>query len=236
MPPTPYDIKFRLCGFQTTIQPFFWIIAALFASSSLGSISNMQIWILHMLTLMLAILISILVHELGHALTFRYVFSVPTVIVVHGFGGATIPLRHHQRQYHFFGTVKESFLAFSGPLAGFLLAALLLGFLYCVPDGERPFIADLFLLLLRAAAWISIVWGIFNLLPVYPMDGGHISREIFSFFFPRSGVKYSLLLSMFLASLLAVLSFRFGQLFIVFLFGYFAYQNYQELSFRSFRR
>jgi hypothetical protein len=68
------------------------------------------------------------------------------------------------------------------------------------------------------------------------MDGGHISREIFSFFSPRNGVANSLVLSIITAILFAILALRFGQIFMVILFAYFAYQNYQELSFRSFRR
>jgi hypothetical protein len=63
------------------------------------------------------------------------------------------------------------------------------------------------------------------------MDGGHISREFFSFFFPRRGIEYSLMLSMLLAVLLAVVAFRFGEIFLVFWFAYFAYQNYQEMTF-----
>jgi membrane-associated protease RseP (regulator of RpoE activity) len=84
--------------------------------------------------------------------------------------------------------------------------------------------------------WISIVWGIFNLLPIYPMDGGNIFREIFSFFSPRQGVRFSLVTSMTIAIVLAAWALHAQMFFVTILFVYFAYQNYQEMSFRSFRR
>ena len=28
--------------------------------------------------------------------------------------------------------------------------------------------------------WVNIYWGLVNLLPVYPLDGGQIARELFN--------------------------------------------------------
>jgi len=234
MNPTPQDISFRLFGFPTSIQPFFWLVAALITALHLGPIDNMPIWLVQMLVGTAGVLLSILVHELGHALTFRYLFRTPCTIVLHGFGGAAIPLRHYSRSYGFRGMVANSFLSFSGPLAGFILAFLMLMLLQVIPADDR-LAPSLFLFFLGWTAAISIIWGIFNLLPIYPMDGGRIVREFFAFCFPRRGVEFSLILSMMLAAVLAVLALRFGQFFITFIFGYFAYQNYQEMSARSFR-
>jgi Zn-dependent protease len=231
---TPNDVSFTLFGFPTAIQPFFWLIAALITALHLGNIGNMQIWIVQMFLGMLGVLLAILVHELGHALTFRYVFRTPSAIVLHGFGGMTIPLQNYLRGYGFRGAVANCFLSFSGPLAGFVLAFVMILFLLMIPSDDK-LAAKLFINFLQWTAVISIFWGIFNLLPVFPMDGGHISREIFLFFFSRQGVQFSLILSMLLAAMLAVAGFRFGEFFIAFLFAYFAFQNYQEMTFGSFR-
>ena len=230
---SPHDISFHLFGFPTTIQPLFWLIAAIIMGLSLGPIDSMPVWIVHMLIGIAAILLSLLVHELGHSLTFRYVFRTHSAIVLHSFGGASIPLQHYSRGYGFLGTLANCFLSFSGPLAGFILAFLMLALLEIIPAKENH-VSSLFIFFLTWTAWISIFWGIFNLLPIYPMDGGHISREIFLFFFPRRGIEFSLIFSMVLAVMLAVLAFRVGALYITFLFGYFAYQNYQEMHTRSF--
>jgi Zn-dependent protease len=231
MNPTPNDLSFRLFGFPTSIQPFFWLIAAVITAVYLGPIGNMQLWIVQMLLGIAGILLSILVHELGHAFAFRYVFRTPSAIVLHALGGVTIPLQHFSRSYGIRGMAASCFLSFAGPAAGFVLAGVMIAFCTVIPpdsEGLALFLLDFFL---YWTATISIFWGIFNLLPIYPMDGGHISREFFSFFFPRRGIEYSLMLSMLLAVLLAVLSIQYGQFFMTLLFAYFAYQNYQEMTF-----
>jgi len=233
---TSNDISFKFFGFPTTIQPFFWLIAALITALNLGGINNdMPIWFAKLFIGMAGVLLSILVHEFGHALTFRYVFRTPCTIVLHGFGGFAVPLRHYSRSYGFMGTMSHGFLSFSGPLAGFILAFVMIFIQTIIPVNEN-LSSTLLRFFFNWTILISIFWGIFNLLPIYPMDGGHISREIFLFFFPRRGVEISLIVSMFTAAVLAVLALQTERLFITFFFAYFAYQNYQEMTFGSFRR
>ena len=234
--PTSNDFSFRFFGFPTTVQPFFWLIATLLTALHLGNINNdMPIWFTKLFLGMLGVLLSILVHELGHALTFRLVFRTPCAIVLHGFGGFAVPLQHYSRGYGFMGAVANGFLSFAGPLAGFVLAFLMLLLAHVVPN-DGSFVNSLLHYFFDWTAMISIFWGIFNLLPIYPMDGGHISREFFLFFFQRRGVEFSLIVSMLIATLLAVMALQSGEFLITFLFAYFAYQNYQELTLGSFRR
>ena len=53
----------------------------------------------------------------------------------------------------------------------------------------------------------SIFWAILNLMPVYPLDGGQIARELFLIFNARNGIRYSLMLSIMTGAGLAVLGF-----------------------------
>ena len=239
MRPNSHDLSFRLFGFPTIIQPFFWLVALLITAVSLGGINNnMPLWLAFLVVGAVGVLLSILVHELGHALTFRYLFRTPCTIVLHGFGGMAVP-EYQRRRSGFYGAVAQCFLAFSGPLAGFILAFFALLFLKLVPaNPENAGLAiGLFYYFLEWTAMISIFWGIFNLLPIYPMDGGHISREVFMFFFPWRGIEFSLILSMVLAILLAAVALiRYEQIPIAIIFAFFAYQNYQEWSVRSLRR
>jgi len=233
MRPNSYEISFRLFGFPTVIQPFFWVIALIISALPLGFIDDMPLWIAQLIVGALAILCSILVHELGHALTFRHLFREPCVIVLHGMGGMAVP-EYHRRHPGFFGAVTECFLAFSGPLAGFVLAFAAFMLYRIIPVDNKA----LFLLLffLNWTILISIVWGILNLMPIYPMDGGRIAREVCAYLFPRRGIELSLILSMTVAILLIAIALQHEAYLLAFLFGFFAYQNYQEWSFRSFRR
>ncbi|MDR1964601.1 MAG: site-2 protease family protein [Planctomycetaceae bacterium] len=243
---TPYDISFRFLGFPVRIQPFFWLVIALLGIPH--GITNLSIQLIELMLWVAAAFVSILVHELGHALVFRHVYRVSSQIIFHGMGGVTIPFVPHHRRYGFFGMLCELFLFAAGPFASFVLAGLFLVLLLLLPTVFQGAILEselevnglsalsIVVVFMWKVVSISIVWGIFNLFPIYPMDGGQISREIFSYFSSRNGVANSLVLSMVIAILFAVLAFRFGLVFMAFLFAYFAYQNYQELSYYSFRR
>src|SRR5262249_19610606 len=54
--------------------------------------------------------------------------------------------------------------------------------------------------------WMSLIWNLFNLLPIWPLDGGQISREVFGAFSPGNDFRYCLILSLLLAGLGALYS------------------------------
>ena len=76
--------------------------------------------------------------------------------------------------------------AIAGPFSNFLLA---LFFLYCIaylPITLLPHaIAISLLQILQAAAYINIMLGVFNLLPIPPLDGGHILTAFLVNKFPK---------------------------------------------------
>jgi Zn-dependent protease len=51
---------------------------------------------------------------------------------------------------------------------------------------------------------INLFWALLNLLPVWPLDGGQICRELLQRFLPRNGTRYALMLSTGVAGLLGV--------------------------------
>jgi Zn-dependent protease len=105
---------------------------------------------------------SILVHELGHALVATRVFGLgPADIVLHGFGGLT-RFRPPKKSWHAFVT------DLAGPSAGLALGLAALVAALVAPIPER---AALFL---DTVATINIFWSLFNLLPMIPLDGGHM--------------------------------------------------------------
>ncbi|MGP8259710.1 MAG: site-2 protease family protein [Acidobacteriaceae bacterium] len=73
----------------------------------------------------------------------------------------------------------ERRMAIVGPLAsigfGLLLAATVLAFAPGVNLLQRPWIAPSHLL--RAMVWLNILLGAINLLPAFPLDGGHFFRR-----------------------------------------------------------
>ncbi|MGD0882088.1 MAG: hypothetical protein ABSB09_11025, partial [Acidimicrobiales bacterium] len=70
------------------------------------------------------------------------------------------------------------------------------------------------------------------LLPIYPLDGGQIAREVLVQSHPREGIRASLCLSIAAAVAMAVIGLTqwHRDLFVVAMFGYLAYSSYMTLQ------
>ncbi len=112
---------------------------------------------------------SILVHELGHALLARRYRLFPISITLHGFGGLTA--HAHTK------TARQGlFVSFAGPLAGLALGAVGgILMLAATPIGNSELTSWVFQL-----TAINIFWSLFNLVPMYPLDGGWILFHLLS--------------------------------------------------------
>lgn len=236
-PRSEYDLTFSFFGIPVRIHPMFWVITVVLGLKSPDLVS--------LLAWTAAVFVGILVHELGHAVAMRaYGFS--PWITLHGFGGLTShgpTSSYHSAGYSSLGQI---IITAAGPGAGFLLAALivislrmagyevlLIQIWRVIPFpllrdvvGSVPlteFIGDLL--------FISVLWGFINLLPIYPLDGGQISREVLLKVNPRDGVRLSLILSMVVAAAMAMTAMvHWRSLFTTLLFAYLAYSSYVALQ------
>lgn len=243
-PPTRYDLNFTLAGFQVRVHPLFWLITLLLGSS--GDPLLIPIWIL-------VIFVSILVHELGHALAFRR-YGLESEIVLHGAGGLTIPqsTRWGSRWADVaLGPNQNIFISIAGPGAGFLLAALIIlivilvggsvgttwlfGFLPLPLSAQLPFGGRIVNVMVTMFLWVNVFWGLINLMPVYPLDGGNVTRNVLIQVDPAEGVRKSLWLSVIVGGLIAVAGLLFFRsIFMALLFGLLAFQSYQALQSRFY--
>ncbi len=240
-PPGRGEIHFVLFGFPVRVHPFFWL-ATLFLGSNSENLQSLLAWIA-------AVFVAILVHELGHALVMR-AYGLRPAITLHGLGGVTSDRGSGQfvpRLYAF----EQILISLAGPAAGFLLAAVVCGILAAVgrpaiPEFGPPYGIRLFsptfeqspLLgeFVDALLFISVTWGLVNLLPIYPLDGGQISREACLAIRAGDGVRLSLRLSLWTAAAMAVLGLtQWNSYFVAFMFGYLAFQSFTMLKFYSGR-
>ncbi len=239
-PPSNGDLHFKLLGIPVRIHPFFWLVAVLLGINAKLSVLVVG-WIV-------ALLFSILVHEMGHALVQRYYGGYPR-ITLYGMGGLS------SAEGCDASTRAQILIAFAGPAAGFLCAILLaLGLNVCgyyvafIPPFEiaaeqvmtmeflfftlyiEPFKSLFLNQIIVQTFYICIVWGVVNLLPIYPLDGGQIARELFMIKNPSQGMVLSLKLSIVAGALVAFIGvFYFGELYIGLMFGYLAYMSNQTL-------
>jgi len=228
--PSPFDIRFVLFRIPISITPWFWLIGTFLAYRV--SFRDEKLDPLAFVATILAILLSILIHELGHGLVIRYVFGASTMIFLHGLGGVTI----HDRPYYYRTPQRwgRIFISFAGPLAGFSFSTVCVGILIHLRINEMIVEKSYFDHFLYCVISIGIFWGILNLLPVYPLDGGQIFREISLQVSPRRGMEFSTGVSAITAILLAIFFFQRQWYFGVFLFGILAYQSIQMLQSRRF--
>lgn len=226
-PPTQADLHFQLFGIPVRVHPFFWVVAVLLGMSDPDPV-RLLIWVA-------AVFVSIVVHELGHAFAAR-AHGWPPRITLYSFGGfATYSPTYHTPR-------SQISISAAGPAAGFALAALValgvrlaghqlalvtsgllvyVDFALFATPALNVFIFDLL--------WINIFWGLINLLPVYPLDGGHIAREILLSVNAATGIRQSLWLSVVTAAALAAYAVVQGDWFVTLMFGMLAYGSYTTL-------
>jgi stage IV sporulation protein FB len=170
--PTPFDVRFRLGPIPVRISPWFWLINGLLGSTLLTDArfgpKFLLIWVA-------VVSFSILIHELGHALAYR-MFGSTTALLLYGFGGLA------------FGSdlgspVKRMVVALSGPFAQFLIAGVVFGSGYLMEWQAANLYA---LMTYRFLLWVNIFWALFNLLPILPLDGGNVCRELLTLFRARN--------------------------------------------------
>ena len=229
------------------IHPFFWV-AALVLGIGFRSGPTPPAYVF---SWVLAMLGSILIHELGHAVIQRRFGGHPR-IVLHGFGGLAVCGDCDR------SPGAQILISLAGPGAGFLFAVLLLvaisllGHQVGVDLWQRQDYRSLGLVHLSLLgmtffwapfqSWhvnlmifnllqINVLWGVLNLLPIYPLDGGQVSREICTLRQPRQGIVLSLRISVGAAVAMALVGLiQWESLLMALLFGYLAYSNYQTIQ------
>ncbi|MEK6371373.1 MAG: site-2 protease family protein [Acidobacteriota bacterium] len=167
--------------------------------------------------------ISILIHELAHAATIGAFGFGPSAIVLGGIGGVTINQRRAKPW-------QDLLISAAGPASSLVLAFGL----RLVPPPHDPFFSALIPLLV----WANIVWGIFNLMPVGPLDGASMLRNFLRLFVPeRTAFVISIWTSIVVGVLLALLGLWSRQFFLSLLMLWYVHSSYQQWQlFRAYKR
>ncbi len=247
---TAYDLHFRLAGIPVRVHPLFWLAALILGTSgswdAAGQVdpdAGMQLLIWTGV-----LFVSILVHELGHACVIRYFGQMPRIVLYmmgglaitdegSGFGYRAAARRTPQQQI---------LICLAGPAAGFVLASatvallILLGgrfqfdladfpFFYKFqppPNAARPLV-----IMIHGLLFLNIFWGLVNLLPVLPLDGGQVARELFEMSDRWNGLARCLWLSVITGAAVAVASWALlHSMFMALLFASLAASNYMTLQ------
>ena len=246
---TAYDLKFNLLGFPVRVHPAFFVMPLLLGSSFLPLANEVGVNTgVALLTLVFVFFVGILVHELGHTLAFR-MYGIPSHIVLYWMGGLAIPGSGGPWGKPNYGRItsnQQIIISLAGPIFGFLLAALFAG-VYIAAGGKigffdpeqplnfvfpyyDPNLSSGLYILVSAGIHLNVLWSVLNSMPVYPLDGGQVAREVFNQFDPKNGTVNSLYLGIAASVVLALVGFSTNNQFMGILFAYMAFMNYQELQ------
>lgn len=238
--PTGFDLNWRMFGVRVRVHPLFWLVTLILGWPVAGegdvSLTNLLIWVG-------CVFVSILAHEWGHVGA-GLGFGAHGHIVLYSFGGLAVGSSNLRSRW------QRMVVYLAGPLAGFLLLGLVLlaltvlnpSFLPVVLEETKGMLGLPYRLSMdfreplpwvrrgiEDLVWINLFWGLLNLLPVWPLDGGQVSREVFDEFAPGRGVRLSLMLSVVTGALFAILFWKRGQGYSAFFFAMLALNSFINL-------
>lgn len=243
--PTQFDLNFRLGRIPVRIHPTFWLFTGLLGwmsfQNTFGNRTDINI-LFCILIWIAASFLSILVHELGHVLA-GIIFGERGYIVLHFMGGVAVGNWPYLKRW------QRIVLYLAGPGAGFLLYGLarLLDHYVIMQTFDvarwNPYMIWFFV----ALYFMTLLVNLMNLIPVFPLDGGQVMREICTAVSPRKGnaacfsIGFAISMAIALYSLAAVAQWQSAReitlpypginpTFSVILFGMLAIQNWQMLQ------
>lgn len=166
---------FRFAGINVFLHWSWFLVAVFEINSRAGRYSSIFWNVLEYL----ALFVIVTLHEFGHALACRQVGGAANQIVLWPLGGVAYvnpPPRP--------GATLWSITA--GPLVNVALIPVLMALLALSRSLGWPFENPNAYLLLRSISLINAALLIFNILPIYPLDGGQILRSLLWFVLGRA--------------------------------------------------
>ena len=186
---------FRVFGIQLAVHASFFLLLA-YAGYE-GWVVAGPIGLVWRISLICCFFVCVVLHELGHSLTARrYGVKTPRILLLPM--GGMAEMDHIPRK-----PSAEFLITIAGPAVNFTIAALLLPVVWhglFGPEVTDFSVADLW----ENLFWSNLVMGVFNLVPVYPMDGGRILRSILAIWLPYlTATKWAVMITRVLAPILA---------------------------------
>ena len=166
---------FRIAGIDVFLHWSWFLVAVIEVEAWSSRYSSIAWAVLEYLSLFVIVLL----HEFGHALACRSVGGTANRIMLWPLGGVAY-VNPPQRP----GAMLWSLAA--GPLVNVaLLPVTLFAYSQVVAAGWAHSRPDLYQYVYTVTFYINLGLLVFNLLPIYPLDGGQILRSLFWFFLGR---------------------------------------------------
>lgn len=205
-------MELKIGSIPLRIRGQFFLMALLLGMSERDP-AKLAIW-------MVVILVSLVVHELGHALVGK-AFGLTPRIELYGMGGVTV----FEGERENLSAGRSVAISFAGAFAGFLFALLVYAAGRAGFHPAHPLARYAVSLLLV----VNIAWGLFNLVPMLPLDGGNILRTLLLAGSKTHGDRIARVISIVFAGAIGIWAVTSRQWWILYLGVLFLFQNVQAL-------
>ena len=153
-------LRFRLLGFPVSVDPSFFLLA-IFLGLGGRDFRLVAVWVG-------VVFVSILLHELGHAVAGR-AFGLEPRIHLYSMGGLTSWRSARSLPHN-----RNIVISLAGPAAGFAMGLFILWLRSALPVRDSL----LLWVAVQDLLWVNVGWGLVNLLPILPLDGGNVMRSV----------------------------------------------------------
>jgi Zn-dependent protease len=206
-------LRFRLGSIPVNVHPAFFLVAV-FLGIGGNDLAVLASWIG-------VVFVSVLLHELGHAAAGR-AFGLSPQIDLHGMGGTTSwtavgrPLSSGQRIV----------VSLAGPVAGLAVGggvfALAAARVIPATAGWSRVVSEML--------FVNVGWGVLNLLPMLPLDGGNVMRQALGAVLHERADRVACIVSIVVAAVCAPLAFLYYSTWAALMAAYFAVMNVRALA------
>lgn len=204
-------LDFAVAGIPVRVLPTFFLVSVLLGIGY-GDVLLIGLWVA-------VVFASILVHELGHAIAYR-TFGSDAAIMLYSFGGLTfgrsLPVG------------RELVVSLAGPASNLLIGAPLL-----MLDSSGLVTGSTGEAVLAMAIWVNVAWGLVNLVPILPLDGGRALVALLSLVTSRDASRAVHAISVVVATVAVYLAVQHGLLYVAVVAVIFLVTNVQALSRRE---
>jgi Zn-dependent protease len=204
-------MRFRLGKIPVYVQPAFFVVTVVLGVGGQADLRIIAAWVA-------IVFVSVMLHELGHAAA-GLAFGLEPAIELHTMGGTTSwstprPL----------STAQRVTISLAGPCAGFLLAAVVkwgLGPAFPRFDGSFVY---------KNLIFVNFVWGVLNLVPMLPLDGGNVMTHLLNAATGGRGERPARIVSIVVAAACLGLALLVGYWWGAMLALFFASANWRSLQ------
>ena len=199
----------KILGIPIRIEPSFFVLSLFLAASRGFNLPLLLEWLV-------VVFISVLLHELGHALVARW-FGLSPQITLYSMGGLTSWSDATE-----IAPAKDLAISLAGPAAGFLLGGVLF---VAAPTLLGAVPSELLTIAYHDLLWVNIGWGVFNLFPILPLDGGHVLLTLERWLTRKQDQIISHTISLLASLTITYVAFTLRSSWVVILGIWFAYSN-----------